>query len=312
MSIKLKIAWVDSNVIVEGVRVYKNSTLFDTNSLPAIYAEITDGSLFYEDFDVIEGNTYFYMLSCFLGEQEVFTECFEVEAVIDVINSQTFTFASFNPTNYATNFNSITGDFDLSRNPSTYDISSSTNDLKVLGVTPWVDFSDGRKYYYELIVKSEVDINLNPVLLPNLMLRIGIAVEGLHTSLNSSGSNGSTYFTSEGNGKCWMRRLNENACAFNGGDVGVIRSETYGGDRGYIFNDVIGVKAYRSAPTTLTIEYYINGAHLATRSYAIASTKRFKPLIVYQLQDNPNSRIYLNLPRTLSHRPADSIPWPVT
>lgn len=80
MSIKLKIGWADNNVIIEGVRIYKSSTLFDTNSLPAIYAEITDGSLSYEDFEVIEGNTYFYMLSCFMGEQEVFTECFEVVA----------------------------------------------------------------------------------------------------------------------------------------------------------------------------------------------------------------------------------------
>lgn len=80
MSIKLKIGWTDNNVVTEGVRIYKSSTLFDVNTLPAVYVEITDGSLLYEDFNVIEGNTYFYMLSCFLSGQEVFTECFKVDA----------------------------------------------------------------------------------------------------------------------------------------------------------------------------------------------------------------------------------------
>lgn len=80
MSIKLKIGWTDNNAIIEGVRIYKSSSLFDVNTLPAVHAEITDGSLFYEDFDVIEGQTYFYMLSCFLGDREVFTECYNVVA----------------------------------------------------------------------------------------------------------------------------------------------------------------------------------------------------------------------------------------
>ncbi|WP_104471232.1 hypothetical protein [Acinetobacter indicus] len=79
MSIKLKIGWTDNNAIIEGVRIYKSSSLFDVNTLPAVHAEITDGSLFYEDFDVTDGQIYFYMLSCFIGEQEVFTECYEVD-----------------------------------------------------------------------------------------------------------------------------------------------------------------------------------------------------------------------------------------
>lgn len=79
MSIKIKASWTDNNVIIEGVRIYKSSASFDVNSRPAVYAEILDGSKFYEDLNVAEGQTYFYMLSCFLGEQEVFTECYEVQ-----------------------------------------------------------------------------------------------------------------------------------------------------------------------------------------------------------------------------------------
>lgn len=80
MSVKIKTSWTDNNVIIEGVRIYKSSVNFDTSSRPAVYAEILDGSEFYEDFNVTDGQTYFYMLSCFLGEQEVFTECYEVLA----------------------------------------------------------------------------------------------------------------------------------------------------------------------------------------------------------------------------------------
>lgn len=80
MSIKIKTSWTDNNAIIEGVRIYKSAMSFDVNSKPTVYAEILDGSEFYEDLDAIEGQTYFYMLSCFLGEQEAFTECFEINA----------------------------------------------------------------------------------------------------------------------------------------------------------------------------------------------------------------------------------------
>lgn len=81
MSIKIKTSWADNNVIIEGVRIYKSSANFDVNSRPAALVEILDGSEFYEDFDVIDGQTYFYMLSCFLGEKEAFTECFKVSTL---------------------------------------------------------------------------------------------------------------------------------------------------------------------------------------------------------------------------------------
>ena len=77
-SMKIRTSWTDENVVTEGVRIYKSDQEFDVNSKPASLVEIRDGAEFYEDFNVIEGQTYFYMLSCFLGEQEVFTECFEV------------------------------------------------------------------------------------------------------------------------------------------------------------------------------------------------------------------------------------------
>lgn len=80
MSVKIKINWDDLNVISEGVRIYKSASEFTSSSLPAVYTTVVYGVDEFEDLNVVENQTYFYMLSCFLGEQEVFTECFEVIA----------------------------------------------------------------------------------------------------------------------------------------------------------------------------------------------------------------------------------------
>ena len=93
-SVKIRTSWVDNNVILEGVRIYKKNQSFDVNALPPPLVEITAGSEFYEDFSVAYGQTYFYMLSCFLGDQEVFTECFEVEAIASTAGFWVVTLAS--------------------------------------------------------------------------------------------------------------------------------------------------------------------------------------------------------------------------
>lgn len=82
-SIKIKTNWETNNIVSDGVRIYKKTELFNSDNLPQPLVEITDGSEFYEDLDVIEGQTYFYMLSCFLNKQEVFTECFRVSTSSD-------------------------------------------------------------------------------------------------------------------------------------------------------------------------------------------------------------------------------------
>lgn len=60
------------------MRIYKNASAFTSNSLPAVYATVAYGVAEFEDLDVVEKQTYFYMLSSFLDEQEVFTDCSEV------------------------------------------------------------------------------------------------------------------------------------------------------------------------------------------------------------------------------------------
>lgn len=77
MSIKVKIAWDNNNAISEGVRIYRSDMIFTPSNLPDVLFTVT-GFNEYDDTNVEKGQTYFYMLSCILGEQEVFTECFEI------------------------------------------------------------------------------------------------------------------------------------------------------------------------------------------------------------------------------------------
>lgn len=80
MSVKIKINWDNENVVSESVRIYRADSAFTPVALPPLLNEIFGDVYEYEDLDTIQNQNYFYMLSAKLGEQEVFTECFEVKA----------------------------------------------------------------------------------------------------------------------------------------------------------------------------------------------------------------------------------------
>lgn len=79
MSVKIRSSWIDSNTHSLGVRVYRNLETFTKDTLPDVYATIPKGTMSYEDINVEEGQTYFYMLSVFNNGQELFSECYKVE-----------------------------------------------------------------------------------------------------------------------------------------------------------------------------------------------------------------------------------------
>lgn len=81
MSVKIKINWDNENVVSESVRIYRADSIFTSANLPPLLAEIFNDVDEYEDLAVLEGLTYYYMLSAKLGDQEVFTECFEVKVM---------------------------------------------------------------------------------------------------------------------------------------------------------------------------------------------------------------------------------------
>ena len=95
MSVKIKINWDNENVVSESVRIYRADSAFTSNNLPPLLAEIVGDVYEYEDLSVIRDQTYFYMLSAKLGEQEVFTECFEIVAE-DSIDFLQLTIPAFN------------------------------------------------------------------------------------------------------------------------------------------------------------------------------------------------------------------------
>lgn len=80
MPVKIKINWDNENVVSESVRIYRADSTFTSNNLPPLLAEIFSDVYEYEDLTTVENQTYFYMLSAKLGDEEVFTECFEVVA----------------------------------------------------------------------------------------------------------------------------------------------------------------------------------------------------------------------------------------
>ncbi|WP_436913600.1 LamG-like jellyroll fold domain-containing protein [Acinetobacter schindleri] len=80
MPIKIRINWDNENVVSESINIYRSNSYITTPTQAMIIALITGDIYEYEDLDVIEGQTYFYMLSTKLESQEVFSECYEVLA----------------------------------------------------------------------------------------------------------------------------------------------------------------------------------------------------------------------------------------
>ena len=82
MSVKIKVNWDNENIVSESVRIYRSDSIFTTETLPLFLVELFGDVYEYEDTTTVEDQTYFYMLSAKLDNQEAFTECFEVKAEI--------------------------------------------------------------------------------------------------------------------------------------------------------------------------------------------------------------------------------------
>lgn len=80
MPVKIKINWDNENIVSESVRIYRADTTFTSATLPPLLVEILGDVYEYEDLTTAVNETYFYMLSTKLGEQEVFSDCYSVLA----------------------------------------------------------------------------------------------------------------------------------------------------------------------------------------------------------------------------------------
>lgn len=100
MSVKVKINWDNENVVSESVRIYRADSAFTSNSLPPLLTEIIGDVYEYEDLTTVQNQTYFYMLSAKLGDQEMFTDCFEVKVSKSPVDL-TFVKALTSPSRYS-------------------------------------------------------------------------------------------------------------------------------------------------------------------------------------------------------------------
>lgn len=208
MSIKIKISWDDNNAVSEGVRIYRSDTEFTSSQLPAVIATVPMLEE-YEDFEVEEGRTYFYMLSCFMVDQEVFTECYEVfaEDSVDllILNLPSLVSKPFKATIQLSGqfiaantivFNNISGDFLVGGviTSGTYGVkrfNSSKSLLEIFTLPYLVDSitmsENGRRLFvrsgitiYEYTLQSAFTLN-GAVLAKTIQDYAGISVDNAST-----------------------------------------------------------------------------------------------------------------------------------
>ncbi|WP_395441938.1 hypothetical protein [Acinetobacter sp. P1332] len=140
MAVKIKINWENESVMSESVRIYRADSAFTSNSLPPLLAEVVGDIYEYEDLTTEKDETYFYMLSARLGEQEVFTDCFEVFAnkadvpIIVGIDSESVLTPSLS---LRSTFYSKNGDYIYIHNTS---ITSKVQFLKHATSSPFGDY----------------------------------------------------------------------------------------------------------------------------------------------------------------------------
>lgn len=81
MSAKIVLRWDNNNEIEKGYRVYRDDVSFDENNYPQTPIAILDENVTeYEDNDVVNGNTYYYVVSAYTDDEELYSEIVSVEA----------------------------------------------------------------------------------------------------------------------------------------------------------------------------------------------------------------------------------------
>ena len=67
-----KLTWLDTNQGEYGYRIYRATSSFTESNLPPVYATVPPGTEEYLDTDVESGTTYYYRVSAFVSDKEVF------------------------------------------------------------------------------------------------------------------------------------------------------------------------------------------------------------------------------------------------
>ncbi|WP_165856723.1 LamG domain-containing protein [Marinobacter sp. JSM 1782161] len=77
----IRLTWTDNNFGEDGHRIYRSTSPMDAESLPAPYDEIGPNVELYDDGGVMEGETYYYRVSAYIGSStEVVSEEIQITA----------------------------------------------------------------------------------------------------------------------------------------------------------------------------------------------------------------------------------------
>ena len=80
MSGGIKLQWRDRNYAEDSHRIYRSDTPMSLSSMPTPIATLTNNVTEYIDYDVIEGNTYYYRIGAVRGNDEAISDELELIA----------------------------------------------------------------------------------------------------------------------------------------------------------------------------------------------------------------------------------------
>lgn len=300
---KLKIKWGNLNPIFDSVCIYKSSILFDTSSLPAVYAEISNHAVTeYEDLNVIDGEKWFYMLSTRLDDREEFTECFEITIDRDVERTLAIQPTFLTPSLWVSGWNTETGDFKVWKSGITATLDSSINSMKIYAA-PYRKASDG-PFYYELTCTKVVNpsgVELTTYPSDNMF---GLMQNGSSVNVNSSGFNNEN----SGYGRFLLRNNGANiegagALVSVGSDWSVKLSA-----KQLQQSQIWGIGIRASGSNTL-VELWINGIYQGVMFTIVGTSIELRPLIIFTLENNYVKATHYQYPRFLSYLPDGYKSW---
>lgn len=85
METRVILRWIDSNEIEKGFRIYKSSSSIPIDNLPEPVETLSVNSTEYFDYDVIDGNTYYYRVGAFIDDFEEVSDEVSVVATASTI-----------------------------------------------------------------------------------------------------------------------------------------------------------------------------------------------------------------------------------
>lgn len=301
MSVKIKINWDNQNVVSESVRIYRADSAFTKENLPPILTEFFWDVYEYEDQGVIEGQTYFYMLSAKLGEQEAFTECFEIVAVPDLSKTLAITPAFFSPSSLNMGWNSETGDFKAWKSGFTHMIDYAGNSMKIYA-SPYRKSSAG-SFYYEVICTKVINLTGSELTVYPSDNMFGLMQNGATVNLQS---------TSAGSSNGYGRYILKNGTtAIEGAGANLTTSSPFTtkiAAKQLQLNQVWGIGIRASGSNTL-VEFWIDGVYQGVMFTISGTSVELRPLIIFTLENNYIKATHYRYPRKLSHLPDGFQSW---